>query len=202
MIAIIDYKVGNLFSLYSSLKYLGIDSVVVSDKKSLREADKIILPGVGAFSDAKQKLLESGMLYETVKQANEGKPILGICLGMQMLFDKSFEYGEHEGLKLIEGNVVSLADEVKNLKIPQMGWNKLEFGKPNPLFKYTKRGDYVYFVHSYYAKDCEESVIATTEYGIKVTAAVNKDNIYGVQFHPEKSGKAGLNILKAFSEII
>lgn len=202
MIAIIDYKVGNLFSLYSSLKYLGIDSVVVSDKKSLREADKIILPGVGAFADAKQKLLESDMMYETVEQAKEGKPILGICLGMQMLFDKSFEYGEHEGLKLISGNVVTLSDKAEGLKIPQMGWNKLDFRYPNPLLKYTKCGDYVYFVHSYYATDCEVNTIATTEYGIKVTAAVNKNNIFGVQFHPEKSGRAGLNILRAFSELI
>ena len=201
MIAIIDYGVGNLYSLYSSLKYLGINSVLTSDKKTLDKADQIILPGVGAFSDAKQKLVDSGLFYETINQAEKGKPVLGICLGMQMLFDTSLEYGVHEGLKLISGVISPLSEEVKDLKIPQMGWNKLEFRIPNKLFKYSKNGDFVYFVHSYYAKNCEDSIIATTDYGISVTAAVNKNNVFGAQFHPEKSGRAGLNILKAFSEI-
>lgn len=201
MIAVIDYNVGNLHSLYSSLKYLGLAPEITCDKKIIRNADRIILPGVGAFSDAKQKLVESGLFFEVEKCAREGKPLLGICLGMQLLFEKSLEYGEHSGLSLLKGAVVPLNQAVKDLKIPHMGWNSLEFGAPNPLFKYTKQGDYVYFVHSYYASECEESTIAVTDYSVKITAAVGKDNIFGTQFHPEKSGAQGLNILRAFSEV-
>ncbi|MDD4839925.1 MAG: imidazole glycerol phosphate synthase subunit HisH [Clostridia bacterium] len=202
MIAIVDYGVGNLFSIKSSLNFLGLENKVTNDANEIAEADRVILPGVGAFKDAIDKLKASG-LDKVLKQFVEtGKPLLGICLGMQMLFEKSFEYGEHEGLGFINGEVVALQDDVKSdLKIPQMGWNALELKQPNPLFKYTKQNDYVYFVHSYYAKNCEKSLIASVEYEIEVTAAVANGNVFGVQFHPEKSGDVGLNILRAFSEI-
>ena len=135
-------------------------------------------------------------------QAAAGKPLLGICLGMQMLFEKSFEYGEHPGLSLLKGSVVSMAGVIpESLKVPHMGWNKLEFTKNSSLFTHISQGDYVYFVHSYFASDCPDSVCAVSEYGEKLTAAVEKGNIYGCQFHPEKSGQVGLNILKAFCEV-
>jgi glutamine amidotransferase len=201
MIAIIDYGVGNIFSLSSSLKKLGIDSVVTSDKNVIRSANSLILPGVGAFGDAIDKLNECNLKEEIVNEAKNGKPLLGICLGMQLLFDKSYEYGTHEGLKLIKGDVVPLRGEIENLKIPHMGWNSLDIKDQSKLFKYIKNGDYVYFVHSYYAKCNKENIIATSKYGIDVTAAVSYENVYGTQFHPEKSGDVGLNILKAFAEI-
>ena len=203
MISIVDYGVGNLFSLSSSLKKIGADTIITSDKQKILDSSKIILPGVGAFSDAKEKLVQSGLFELIIDEAKKGKKMLGICLGMQMLFDKSFEYGEFEGLGLIKGNIVPLEGEISpKLKIPHIGWNSLEFknGKSD-LFKYINDGDFVYFVHSYFATDCNESVIATSEYGIDVTAAVQKDNVYGCQFHPEKSGDVGLNILKAFCEM-
>lgn len=200
MIAIVDYGVGNLFSLSHSLKKIGAESVVTSDKNVIASADKIILPGVGAFGDAARKLKESGLAEVVIEQAKAGKPLLGICLGMQLLFDKSYEYGEHDGLGLIKGEVVPLKDIVKSLKIPHMGWNNLHFYDNNPVFSTINEGDYVYFVHSYYAK-CEEGLSATTDYGCEVTAAVRKQNIYGAQFHPEKSGEVGLKILKAFADL-
>lgn len=200
MIAIIDYGVGNLFSLTQSLKKIGAESVVTYDPKVIAGADRLILPGVGAFGDAAQKLKESGLDSVIKFEVAEGKPLLGICLGMQLLFDKSFEYGEHVGLGLIKGEVLPLADYICGLKIPHMGWNCLEFVDNNPIFKNLRQGEYVYFVHSYFA-NCGEGLSATTDYGIKVTAAVRKDNVYGVQFHPEKSGAAGLEILRAFNEI-
>ncbi len=203
MISIVDYGVGNLFSLSSSLKSIGADTIVTSDKQKILDSSKIILPGVGAFSDAKEKLVESGLFELIVDEAKKGKKLLGICLGMQMLFEKSFEYGEFDGLGLIKGNIVPLEGKISpQLKIPHIGWNSLEFknGK-SPLFKYINDGDFVYFVHSYFAADCDENVIATSEYGIDVTASVQKDNIFGCQFHPEKSGDVGLNILKAFCEM-
>ncbi|MGN0814182.1 MAG: imidazole glycerol phosphate synthase subunit HisH [Candidatus Coproplasma sp.] len=202
MIAIIDYGVGNLFSLCCSLKKIGVDSVVTGDKTIIERANALILPGVGAFGDAAKKLEDSGLSQSVLSAVDRGKPLLGICLGMQLLFDKSFEYGEHRGLGLIGGEVKPLADQVDNLKIPHMGWNSLKFknGK-SPLFKYIDEDDYVYFVHSYYADCDKESLIATCEYGIEVTAAVAKDNVYGTQFHPEKSGNTGLKILRAFAEI-
>lgn len=200
MIAIIDYGVGNLFSLTQSLKKIGADSIVTSEPEIIEQADKLILPGVGAFGDAVQKLRDSGLDVVIKSEVAKGKPLLGICLGMQLLFDKSFEYGEHVGLGLIKGEVLPLSDYVNGLKIPHMGWNSLEFIDDNPIFAKLRQGDYVYFVHSYFAK-CGEGLSATTDYGIKVTAAVRKDNVYGVQFHPEKSGTAGLEILKAFNEI-
>ncbi len=203
MIAIVDYGVGNLFSLKSSLAFIGADAVVTSDEEILRSADKIILPGVGAFGDAADKLRECGLGKVVKDEAAKGKPIMGICLGMQLLLDKGFEYGEHEGLGLIKGEIRPISDVIPaGLKIPHIGWNALRFGEnKHPLFKYLKEGDCVYFVHSYYGAKCEESVIATAEYGAMLTAAVAKDNVMGCQFHPEKSGEAGLNILRAFCEL-
>ncbi len=202
MIAIIDYGVGNIFSLYSSFKFIGKDVVLTNDERIINSCSHIILPGVGAFSDAKRKLDESGMAQVVKEQVKSGKPMMGICLGMQMLFDKSFEYGEHDGLGLIKGSVQPIADVIpKELKIPHIGWNSLDITKACPIFKYVKNGDHVYFVHSYWAADCEESTIATCEYGSQLTAAVAHENVYGCQFHPEKSGEVGLNILKAFCEV-
>ncbi len=202
MIAIVDYGVGNLFSLKSSLACVGADAVVTNDRNTLEQADKIILPGVGAFKDASDKLFASGLADVVIDEVNKGKPLLGICLGMQMLFEKSYEYGETKGLGLLEGEIKPLADVIdKNLKIPHIGWNALKFnGEKSPLFKYINEGDFVYFVHSFYAAGCDDSLIATAEYSCDITAAVGKNNIYGCQFHPEKSGNVGLNILKAFCE--
>lgn len=201
MIAIIDYGVGNLFSLKSSFAAIGVSAVVTNDPETIKKADRIILPGVGAFRDAAIKLRESGMDQLVRDEAGKGKPVMGICLGMQLLFDKSFEYGEYEGLGLIPGNVVPMKGVISEiLKIPHIGWNPLIFKKKSPLFKYIEDGDCVYFVHSYYATDCDEAVLATAEYGAELTAAVQKGNVYGCQFHPEKSGKVGLRILKAFAE--
>ena len=202
MIAIVDYGVGNLFSLSRSLAYVGADVCVTGDREKIKRADKILLPGVGAFGDAIKKLRAACLDEVLVSEAKKGKPILGICLGMQLLFDKSFEYGEHTGLGLIKGQIRPIADKIeKNLKVPHIGWNSLEFTeKKSELFKYIHDGDFVYFVHSYYAADCEQSVIANAEYGAKLTAAVQNGNVYGCQFHPEKSGKTGLAILRAFCE--
>lgn len=202
MIAIIDYGVGNLFSLVSSLKAIGVDAVVTSDIETIKNADKLILPGVGAFADAAKKLRDSGLDKVVIEQTKNGKPLMGICLGMQMLFEKSFEYGEHQGLGLISGQVVPMEGKIpENLKIPHIGWNGLKFKNQSPIFKYINEGDCVYFVHSYYAETPDDNLIATCEYGKELTAAVQKGNIYGCQFHPEKSGSVGLKILKAFSEI-
>ena len=205
MIAIIDYGVGNLFSLKSSFTFIDKEAVVTGDPEVIEKCDRIILPGVGAFSDAAKKLKESGLGDIVKEQAAKGKPVLGICLGMQLLFEKSYEYGEHEGLGLIKGNVRPIADVVgKELKIPHIGWNALIFPKDkekSPLYKYTNEGDFVYFVHSYYAADCDESITAVSEYGAMITASVQNGNIYGAQFHPEKSGNVGLGILKGVCEI-
>ena len=202
MIAIIDYGVGNLFSLESSFKAIGADTVVTRDVDVLKKADKIVLPGVGAFCDAATKLRQTGLFDAVIDLAKSGKPLMGICLGMQLLFEKSYEYGEHSGLGLIKGNVVPMEGTIdKNLKIPHIGWNKLEFKKQSKLFKYISDGDFVYFVHSYYALDCDDAITSTAEYDKDITATVEKDNIYGCQFHPEKSGQVGLNILKAFCEL-
>ena len=201
MIAVIDYGIGNLFSLKSSFAAIGAEAVVTSDARVICEADKLILPGVGAFEDAAAKLRDTGLGETLKKEAASGKPIMGICLGMQLLFDRSLEYGAHEGLGLIPGSVVPIADEIpKGLKIPHIGWNALKFKKKSPIFKYIKDGDCVYFVHSYYASDCGEYTVATAEYGAELTAAVQNKNIFGCQFHPEKSGEVGLNILRAFVE--
>lgn len=203
MIAIADYGVGNLFSLKSSLKAVGAEAVVTGDGAEIAGADRIILPGVGAFGDAAEKLERSGLAEVIKSEADKGKPILGICLGMQLLFDKSFEYGEYSGLGLIRGEIRPIAEVVpKELKIPHIGWNALRFTeKRTKLFKYINDGDFVYFVHSYYAADCRESVTANAEYGAVLTASAECGNVFGCQFHPEKSGETGLKILKAFSEI-
>ena len=202
MIAIIDYGVGNLFSLSSSFASIGADTVITGDSEVIKKADKLILPGVGAFSDAIEKLKSAGLDTVIKQEVQKGKPLMGICLGMQMLFEKSYEYGEYEGLSLLKGNVVPMKNSIPHdLKIPHIGWNALRFKKDSPLFKYIKDGDFVYFVHSYYADGCEDSLIADTEYGKFLTAAVQKDNIYGCQFHPEKSGDVGIKILKAFCEM-
>ncbi|MBR4013128.1 MAG: imidazole glycerol phosphate synthase subunit HisH [Clostridia bacterium] len=203
MIAIIDYGIGNLFSLKSSFSRIGEQAVVTSDESVIKKADRIILPGVGAFEDAARKLRESGLDKVVLSEVQGGKALMGICLGMQMLFDKSYEYGEHKGLGLIKGEVVAMSGNIPSeLKIPHMGWNKLDFvGEKDELFKYVNEGDFVYFVHSYYATGCDEALIATAEYGKPITAAVRQGNVWGCQFHPEKSGKVGLGILKAFCEI-
>ena len=201
MIAIIDYGVGNLFSLTSSFKKIGVDVVATADKEVIKSADKLILPGVGAFADAVKKLRDSGLDKVIIDEAKKGKKIMGICLGMQLLFEKSYEYGEHDGLGLLKGKVVPMENRIlANLKIPHIGWNALDFKRDSDIFRYINDGDFVYFVHSFYADECDDSVIATSEYGAEITAAVQKENVYGCQFHPEKSGSVGLNILKAFCE--
>ncbi len=203
MIAIVDYGVGNLFSLESSFAKIGVSVTVTSDESVIRCADKIILPGVGAFGDAAEKLKNSGLGDVVVSEAKNGKPVMGICLGMQLLFEKSFEYGEHEGLGLLKGSVVPMKGVIpEELKIPHIGWNALDFtAKESKLFRFIKNGDFVYFVHSFYATDCDEDVIAYTEYGENLCAAVERDNVFGCQFHPEKSGDVGLKILRGFCEL-
>ncbi len=205
MIAIVDYGVGNIFSLCSSFKYIGADIELTSDVAKIKRADKVIFPGVGAFRDAESKLRATGLDKVVIDEAKSGKPFLGICLGMQMMLTKSYEFGEFDGLNIIPGNVVSMEGVVpKDYKIPHIGWNKLIFPKDKPkseIFRYVNEGEHVYFVHSYYCTDCAPDTIATTEYGAELTAAIARDNVFGVQFHPEKSGEVGLNILRAFNEL-
>lgn len=206
MIAIVDYGVGNLFSLQSSLQYLGHTACVTNSEDALTKADRIILPGVGAFGDAMAKLRQSGMETAVCNLAKQGKPLLGICLGMQLLFEESTEFGHHKGLGLIPGKIEPLAGEThvtaKGYKVPHMGWNALQLKQPDsPLLKYTSEGDAVYYVHSFYAKECVANTVATSDYGVEVTAAVQNKNVYGTQFHPEKSGKTGLALLQAFAEV-
>ena len=199
MIGIIDYGVGNLFSLRSSFAAIGAEAFVSGDAAELAKADRLVLPGGGAFGDAAEKLRRSGLDAFVKEQAAAGKPLLGICLGMQLLFEKSYEYGEHEGLGLLKGQVVGMAGKLPaNLKIPHMGWNALSLTKPARLLE---DGSYVYFVHSFYAENCDASLAAVTDYGIPITAAVEQGNIFGCQFHPEKSGNVGLEILKKFCEV-
>lgn len=205
MTVIVDYGVGNLFSLKSSLKYIGVDSIVSGEPETIASADRIILPGVGAFADARAKLKVNGLDELVISEAKRGKPLMGICLGMQLLFERSYEYGITEGLGLIKGEVRTIAGIIpKGYKIPHIGWNSLqisEYGRKSEVFKYASEGDHVYFVHSFAGMDCSESLIAGTEYGALLTAAVARDNVFGMQFHPEKSGETGLKILKAFCEI-
>ena len=202
MIAIVDYGVGNLFSLASSFAAIGQEAAVTSDPEDLRHAERIILPGVGAFGDAARKLFTSGLAEPLLNEAASGKPVLGICLGMQLLFTKSYEFGEHDGLNLIPGEVRAISEVIPSgLKIPQMGWNSLTFTNPSGLFARSHEGDYVYFVHSYAAFCGENYITATTDYGAPITAAVQKENVFGVQFHPEKSGPVGLAMLRAFCEV-
>ncbi len=202
MLAIIDYGVGNLFSLRSSLNSIGVDAVVTGDRCEIQKADRIILPGVGAFADAAEKLRSTGMAEAVLDACEQGKPLLGICLGMQLLFDKSLEYGEHAGLGLIPGTVRPISGYVPaGLKIPHIGWNALHILQPGGVLKYTSEGKHVYFVHSYWADTPEEFITARTEYGAMLTASVQRGNVVGTQFHPEKSGPVGLNILRAFCEM-
>ena len=202
MIAIVDYGVGNLFSLAASFRKIGAETVITSDPAVIAAADRVILPGVGAFGDAAQKLRESGLDKVVKAEAAKGKPLMGICLGMQLLFAYSEEFGHHEGLGLLPGRVVPMKGVIPDdYKIPHIGWNRLSFKKDVPLFKYIQDGDHVYFVHSFYAEECGEALAATTEYGAELTAAVAMGNVMGCQFHPEKSGDVGLNILRGFLEI-
>lgn len=202
MITIVDYGVGNLFSLKSSFSAISEQVCIASTPEQVEKAEKILLPGVGAFSDAIAKLRQSGLDRVLIQKANEGTPLLGICLGMQLLFDESFEYGVHKGLGLIPGQVRPIEERIpKGYKIPHIGWNRLDFQKPSQLFRHIQSGDFVYFVHSYSATDCDGFIGATTDYGCSLTASVEKENVYGCQFHPEKSGNVGLNILKAFAEL-
>ena len=202
MTAIVDYGVGNLFSLRSSLAAIGEEAEVTGDARRIAAADRVILPGVGAFADARRKLAGTGMDSAVLGAAESGKPLLGICLGMQLLFERSHEYGEHAGLGLLRGEVVGMAGRIPpELPIPHIGWNALDILRPGGILKYVKGGDCVYFVHSYCAVGCDESLTATAEYGMAVTAAVSLGNVYGCQFHPEKSGRVGLSILRAFCEL-
>lgn len=202
MIAIVDYGVGNLFSLRSSLGFIGQEAIISSDAAEIRAADRLILPGVGAFADAAAKLRESGLADVVLQEAARGKPLLGICLGMQLLFERSYEYGEHEGLSLLRGSIIPMQGELPpELKIPHIGWNGLHIKREHRLLKYISEGDCVYFVHSYFASGCDDSLVATAEYGRELTAVVAKGNVMGCQFHPEKSGRVGLNILRAFCEV-
>ncbi len=203
MIAIVDYGVGNLFSLRASFAKIGVETTVSGDPDLLRAADGLILPGVGAFGDASEKLRASGLDRLLCEEAGRGKPLLGICLGMQLLFEESLEFGRHRGLGLLHGKVVPMRGKIpEGLKIPQIGWNSLHFVKPSPLFAGVREGDFVYFVHSFYASGCEESLLAVTDYGREITAAVGLKNVFGCQFHPEKSGEVGLSVLRAFAQLI
>ncbi len=202
MIAILDYGVGNLFSLQSSLNYIGAESVITADPGVIARCQKLILPGVGAFGDAAAKLRATGLDRLLLQEVGQGKPLLGICLGMQLLFEKSYEYGQHRGLGLLPGEVVSMQGRMPaELKIPHIGWNALEIRQDSPLLKYSKPGDHVYFVHSFFVEGENPYAAAVTEYGRSVTALAQKDNVFGCQFHPEKSGRTGLDILKAFCEL-
>lgn len=205
MIAIIDYGVGNLFSLGSSLSYLGLENRITNRKEDILSADRIILPGVGAFADAAEKLKNTGLVETIKKEALGGKPLLGICLGMQLLFEKGWEYGEHQGLSLLPGQVCPIKPDLRgDLKVPHIGWNSLHFiegAADHPLLKYNRDGDYVYYVHSFYAKDCEESILGVSQYDVTIPGLVARGSVMGAQFHPEKSGKVGLAMLKAFSEM-
>lgn len=210
MIGIIDYGVGNLYSLSSSLKHLKIETVITRDPQEIKEADKIILPGVGAFEDAAFKLREAGLEDILLEEVRRGKPLLGICLGMQLLFEESHEYGRHKGLGLIPGVIGSIAEDLNkkngnelNLKVPHIGWNELHIMKGwelDPIFKYFKDGGHVYYVHSFYARECDESILASSDYDLTIPGIVRNGNVYGMQFHPEKSGEVGLGLLKAFAE--
>ena len=202
MIAIIDYGAGNIFSVKNALDYLGYENKLTDKKEELEMADAIILPGVGAFPWAMNMLKLTGLI-ETIKEQSQIKPFLGICLGMQMLFEKSYEYGEHGGLGFVKGEVCPLEPDLKDksLKVPQIGWNALHIVRDDPLFRYIREGEYVYYVHSYYGKNCTGSTLAVSDYSIPVTGVVRAGRVYGTQFHPEKSGETGLRILKAFSEL-
>lgn len=196
-----------MFSLTASLKFLGAETIVTNKKEEIQAADRVILPGVGAFEDAIAKLRATGLVDTIVEETGKGKPLLGICLGMQLLFEKSYEYGEHEGLGLIKGEIAPIEEDLpiradgEKLKVPHIGWNSLKLKSDESLFKYIKEGDHVYYVHSFYGRNCLENTIASSNYDIEITGAVRSGSVYGTQFHPEKSGSVGLNILKAFIEL-
>ena len=208
MIAVIDYGVGNLFSLLSSLKYVGLDTKLTNDIEEIKNANGIILPGVGAFRDAIGNLEKYGLKETLISEARKGKPFLGICLGMQMLFEKSYEYGEYEGLGLINGTVEEIKKyilENSDLKIPHMGWNSLiinERFKDDKILKDVDNNEYVYYVHSYFAKTDMKNIVTYSEYGTKIPGIVKNENVYGMQFHPEKSGDTGLKLLKNWGELV
>ena len=201
MISIIDYGVGNLFSLSHSVFAVGFEAEVTGDADRILRADHVLLPGVGAFGDAADKLRETGLDRVVLEAAGRGTPIMGMCLGMQLLFEKSYEFGEHAGLGLIPGAVRPIAEVIPaDCKIPHIGWNALEIARPHPILRDVRPGDCVYFVHSFHGVGCAESTLATTEYGAPLTAAVARGSVCGCQFHPEKSGGVGLGILRAFCE--
>ncbi len=209
MIAIVNYGVGNLYSLSSSLRFLGVEAAVTGDAAVLERADGIILPGVGAFGDAMDKLRQTGLDTVLKARAKAGKPLLGICLGMQLLFEQSFEFGRHAGLGLIPGDICPLREDLNALgqpyaacKVPHMGWNSLRITNQGcPLLQNTAQGAYVYYVHSFYAKHCQQATAASSDYGVRVPGVVQNGSVFGTQFHPEKSGDAGLGILRAFAKI-
>ena len=203
MLAIIDYGVGNLFSLCGALAHMGIENTVTSDPADLEKAERIILPGVGAFGDSINQFRAHGLQDTLDRQVRLGKPLLGICVGMQLLFEKSYEFGTHEGLGYLNGSIDSLSDDIPaHYKVPHIGWNSLQFCKPDdPLLKYLRAGEYVYYVHSFYAKGCESSVVAGSDYSVFVPGIVRAGNVCGTQFHPEKSGETGQRLLKAFCEL-
>ena len=208
MIAVIDYGVGNLFSLLSSLNYVGLDTKLTNNIEEIKNAKGIILPGVGAFRDAIGNLEKYGLKEILINEAKNGKPFLGICLGMQMLFEKSYEYGEYEGLGLINGTVEEIKKYISknsDLKIPHMGWNSLAINdgfKDDKILKDVNDNEYVYYVHSYFAKTDMKNIVAYSEYGTKIPGIVKNENVYGMQFHPEKSGDTGLKLLKNWGELI
>lgn len=206
MIAIVDYGVGNVFSLQSSLHVLGLQSSVTQNPRTIEAAPHVILPGVGAFADAMEKLTSTGLCAPVLSAAAKGTPLLGICLGMQLLFEESFEFGRHKGLGLIKGQICPLAEDLQqdysHLKVPHMGWNPLHIVNPSsPIVKNTRQGEFLYYVHSFYAKNCDDSLVATSEYGVAIPGLVQNGNVFGAQFHPEKSGQTGLALLQAFAEI-
>ncbi|MBZ4684067.1 MAG: imidazole glycerol-phosphate synthase subunit HisH [Fusobacteriaceae bacterium] len=205
MIAIIDYSVGNLHSIKSALDFLGVENIITNKEEDIRKAKALILPGVGAFRDAINSLKATGLIPVIKEEVEKGKYLLGICLGMQLLYEKSYEFGEYEGLGFLKGNICSIKEDLtdKTLKVPHMGWNNLIFKqKDNPITKYIKENDYVYFVHSYYVKSDFSEVVGYTNYDVNIPAIVNHKNIFGMQFHPEKSGTVGLNLLKAYATIV
>lgn len=198
MIAIIDYGMGNLHSVCNALNHLGLEGKITREPADLQAADRLILPGVGAFPDAMQALEASGLKAEILRQCRAGKPLLGICLGMQLLFEYSLEYGKTAGLSLISGGVVPI--DAKGLKIPHIGWNDLSLTQQSPILQGISSGDYVYFVHSFRAETAPENILASTQYGEAIPALVKSPAlpVYGAQFHPEKSHETGLRILENF----
>lgn len=202
MIAIVDYGVGNLFSLQGSLTYLGLPSQITSKAEEIIKASHVILPGVGAFGDAARKLSALGLDAAVLEAAAKGKPLLGICLGMQLLFETGLEYGKHKGLGLLPGVVAPMEKDLPiPLRLPHIGWNSLQIRKETPLASSQLEGEFVYYVHSYYAKTDSEVILAESEYGVMVPGVVGVGNVYGCQFHPEKSGEVGLRILKNFAKL-